>query len=71
MSECPQHRLLQRCAHLGDRFIYEYRKIDRPVAYIVCVDHNLAESVFTIPRCRDFDEVFRESWERAEDWVRA
>ncbi len=71
-TRCPQHPTLVRCAHFGERFIYEAAGDDEhPVTSIVGVEDDLATGLISIPQefC-DYDLALADAWQYAHGWLR-
>lgn len=73
MGECPQHRFVERCAHMEDRFIYELRSFQQPepVTWVVGVFGGRAVGTLVIPQAMDDHDLVRDkAWANAEVWLR-
>ena len=63
------HRFVERCAHLGDRFVYEVKRLEFPATTIVSVDKGLATDHVMVPD--GYPGLRSLSWRWAEEWMRS
>ena len=72
LTGCPQHPTLVRCAHFGERFIYEAAGGDEhPVTSIVGVEDGLAAELISFPHdAPAYDRIRADGWRDAHKWLK-